>query len=81
MKGSSVGFEAELAVRLQQVNSTTRLSTQPARPELRFRACQIRVRRKLARGRELLRNARVYVCKPDRLVMQASSELIEECSC
>ena len=50
MKGSSVGFEAELEVRLQQVNSTTRLSTQPARPVLRFRACQIRVRRKLARG-------------------------------
>ena len=32
-------------------------------------------------GGELLRKARVYVCKPDRLVMQASSELIEECSC
>ena len=32
-------------------------------------------------GGELLRKARVYVCKPGRLVMQASSELIEECSC
>jgi hypothetical protein len=32
-------------------------------------------------GGELLRKARVYVCKPDRLVMQASSEFIEECSC
>lgn len=81
MKGSSVGFEAELAVRLQQVNSTTRLSTQPARPELRFRACQIRVRRKLARGRELLRNARVYVCKPDHLAKQSPSRSYEEYSC
>ena len=32
-------------------------------------------------GGELLRKARVYVCKSGRLVMQASSELIEECSC
>ena len=32
-------------------------------------------------GGELLRKARVYVCKPGRLVMQASFELIEECSC
>jgi hypothetical protein len=32
-------------------------------------------------GGELLRKARVYVCKSGRLVMQASSELIEESSC
>ncbi|CAI8900863.1 hypothetical protein EMIT0P2_30545 [Pseudomonas sp. IT-P2] len=32
-------------------------------------------------GGELLRKARVYVCKSGRLVMQASFEFIEECSC
>lgn len=32
-------------------------------------------------GGELLRKVLVYVCKPDRLVMQASSEYNEECSC
>lgn len=32
-------------------------------------------------GGELLRKVLVYVCKPDRLVMQASCEYNEECSC
>ena len=32
-------------------------------------------------GGELLRKARVYVCKSGGLLLQASSELIEECSC
>lgn len=32
-------------------------------------------------GGELLRKVLVYVCKPDRLVMQASSKYNEECSC
>ena len=32
-------------------------------------------------GGELLREVLVYVCKPDRLVMQASFEYNEECSC
>ena len=32
-------------------------------------------------GGELLRKARVYVCKSGRLVMQVSFGLIEECSC
>ncbi len=32
-------------------------------------------------GGELLREVLVYVCKPDRLVMQASCEYNEECSC
>ena len=32
-------------------------------------------------GGELLRKARVYVCKLDRLGMQASFEFNEECSC
>ena len=35
----------------------------------------------LLEGGELLRKARVYVCKPDRLVMQASFKYNEECSC
>ncbi|GAB5339558.1 hypothetical protein PFUM301597_40430 [Pseudomonas fluorescens] len=32
-------------------------------------------------GGELLRKVLVYVCKPDRLVMQASFKYNEECSC
>jgi hypothetical protein len=32
-------------------------------------------------GGELLREVLVYVCKPDSLVMQASFEYNEECSC
>ena len=35
----------------------------------------------LLEGGELLRKVRVYVCKPDRLVMQASLKHNEECSC
>lgn len=35
----------------------------------------------LLEGGELLRKVRVYVCKPDRLVMQASFKYNEECSC
>ncbi len=35
----------------------------------------------LLEGGELLRKDRVYVCKPDRLVMQASFKYYEECSC
>ena len=35
----------------------------------------------LLEGGELLRKDRVYVCKPDRLVMQASLKYYEECSC
>ena len=50
-------------------------------PSCAFRACQNGARRKLAWRGELLRKARVYVCKSGRLVMQVSSGLIEECSC
>ena len=32
-------------------------------------------------GRELLRKARVYVCKPDQLAKQSSSRSYEEYSC
>ena len=81
MQENSVECDAGFELRLRQQNLTTRLSTQPAMPELRFRACQIRVRRKLARGRELLRKARVYVCKPAQLAKQPSSWSHEECSC
>ena len=35
----------------------------------------------LLEGGELLRKVLVYVCKPDRLVMQASFKYNEECSC
>jgi hypothetical protein len=38
-------------------------------------------RRKLAWRGELLRKARVYVCKPERWLLQRSFESIEECSC
>ena len=82
MKGDSVGFNAGgLEIWPAAGKFDDKIIDAAGKAELRFRARQIRVRRKLARGRELLRNARVYVCKPDHLAKQSPSRSYEEYSC
>ena len=82
MKRDSVGFSEESAIWV----STGEIDDKIIRAAGLSRAAFF-VRAKsepagnLLGGGELLRKARVYVCKSGRLVMQVSSGPIEECSC
>ena len=61
--------------------SFTATTNTSANTALRFSCRPEAGRRKLAWRGELLRKARVYVCKPERWLKQRSFKTTEECSC
>ena len=81
MQGNGAQFDAGFVFRLDSRMWRQDYRRSRPGPSCVFVRAKSECAGNLPGGRELLRKARVYVCKPDRLVMQASFKYNEECSC